>query len=94
MGFKDKAKVEPVKVDYNGKSIDAYHISMAPYVGDPNEVKMQGWEKAQYDLIVSDQVPGEVVYLKGTYLNKYQEKDLKLVEQYTLDGISGVGVSP
>src|SRR5262249_39320277 len=35
----EKAKVEPVKVDYNGKPIDAYRVSMAPYVGDQNESK-------------------------------------------------------
>jgi hypothetical protein len=47
-GFKDKAKVEAIKVDYNGKKIDAHRISMAPYVGDRNESKMQGWEGAEY----------------------------------------------
>lgn len=90
MGFKDKAKVEPLKVDYKGKPVDAYRISMAPYVGDPNEVKMQGWEKAQYDMIVSDQVPGEIIDLKATYTNKYREENLQLVERYTLDGVSGL----
>jgi hypothetical protein len=90
MGFKEKAKVEPIKVDYKGKPVDAYRISMAPYVGDPNEVKMQGWEKAQYDMIVSDQVPGEIIDLKATYTNKYREENLQLVERYTLDGVSGL----
>ncbi|MBC7830650.1 MAG: hypothetical protein H7Y62_01355, partial [Hyphomicrobium sp.] len=47
-----KAKVEPIKVDYNGKKIDAYRISMTPYVGDKYESKMQGWEGAKYDVIV------------------------------------------
>ena len=90
MGFKDKAKVEPVKVDYKGKSIDAYHISMTPYVGDVNESKMQGWEGAKYDMIVSEHVPGEIVDLSATYTNKYREDGLKLVERYTLDGVSGL----
>lgn len=90
LGFKDKAKVEPVKVDYKGKTVDAYHISMAPYLGDPNESKMQGWEKSQYDMIVSEHVPGEIIELKATYTNKYREQDLKLVENYTLDGVSGL----
>ena len=43
-----KAKVEPIKVDYKGKKIDAYRISMTPFVGDKYEAKMQGWEGAKY----------------------------------------------
>jgi hypothetical protein len=88
-GFKDKAKVEPVKVEYNGKKIDAYRVSMAPYVGDPSEAKMQGWEGAEYVLVLSDQVPGEIVDLIAKYKNKYPG-DLRLVERITLDGVSGV----
>ena len=88
-GFKDKAKVEPVKVDYKGKKIDAYRVSMAPYVGDPHKSKMEGWEGAEYVLVLSDQVPGEIVDLIAKYKNKYPG-DLRLVERITLDGVSGV----
>lgn len=89
LGFKDKAKVEPIKVDYQGKKIDAYRISMAPYKGDQNEAKMQGWEGAEYVVVVSDEVPGEVVDLIAKYDNKYS-KDMRLVERYTLDGVTGL----
>lgn len=89
MGFKEKAKVEPVKVDYQGKKIDAYRISMAPYADDLNESKMQGWEGAEYVVVLSDQVPGEIVDLIAKYKNKYPG-DLRLVERITLDGVSGV----
>jgi hypothetical protein len=89
LGFKDKAKVEPIKVDYNGKKVDAYRISMAPYVGDPNASKMQGWEGAEYVVVVSDQVPGQIVDLVANYKNKYPG-DLHLVERITLDGVSGL----
>jgi hypothetical protein len=88
-GFKDKSKIEPVKVDYNGKKIDAYRITMAPYVGDQNESKMQGWEGAEYVVVLSDQVPGEVVDLIAKYKNKYKG-ELTLVERTTLDGASGL----
>ncbi len=89
LGFKDKAKVEPTKVEYQGKKVDAYRISMVPYAGDRNESKMQGWEGAEYTLVVSDQVPGEIVDLVANYKNKYPG-DLRLVERYTLDGVTGV----
>lgn len=87
--FKEKAKVEPVKVEYKGKKIDAYRISLAPYVGDRNESKMQGWEGAEFVLVVSDQVPGDVVDLIAKYKNKYPG-DLHLVERITLDGVTGL----
>ena len=89
MGFKDKAKIEPIKVDYKGKKIDAYRITMAPYLGDVSESKMQGWEGAEYELVVSEQVPGEIVDLISKYKNKYPG-DLRVVERITLDGATGL----
>jgi hypothetical protein len=85
-----KAKVEPVKVDYKGKKIDAHRISMTPFVGDKYESKMQGWEGAKYDVTVSDQVPGEIVDLLATYHNRYPPALLKLSERTTLDGVTGL----
>jgi hypothetical protein len=85
-----KAKVEPIKVDYNGKTIDAYRISMTPYVGDKSESKMQGWEGAKYDVIVSEQVPGEIVDLLATYQNRYPPALLRLTERTTLAGVTGL----
>jgi hypothetical protein len=89
-GFKDKAKVEPVKVNYQGKEINAFRITMQPYVGDPNESKMQGWEGAQYTLVLSNEVPGEIVDLIANYKNKYAEKNLRVVERITLNGVTGL----
>jgi len=90
-GFKDKAKVEPVKVDYKGKKIDAYRISMEPYKGDENEAKMEGWEGSQFVLVLSDQVPGEIVDLVSRFKNKYPGNEkLRLVERITLDGVTGL----
>lgn len=91
LALRDKTKVEPVKVDYKGKKVDAYRISMSPYVSDEHAAKMQGWEGAQYVLILSDQVPGEIVDLVATYKNKYKGNEkLKLMERITLDGVTGL----
>ena len=89
--LRDKTKVEPIKVDYKGKPIDAYRISMTPYADDKNASKMQGWEGAHYTLILSDEVPGEIVDLLSTYKNKFPgNKKLQLVERITLDGVTGL----
>ena len=85
-----KAKVEPIKVDYNGKQIDAHRISMTPFLGDKYETKMQGWESAKYVVVVSDQVPGEIVDLLATYHNRYPPAKLKLSERITLAGVTGL----
>ena len=39
LALRDKSKVEPIKVDYKGKTIDAYRISMDPYVGRPERIQ-------------------------------------------------------
>ncbi len=91
LALRDKAKVEPIKVDYKGKKIDAYRISMNPYADDQNASKMQGWEGSQYVLILSDQVPGEIVDLVSTYKNKLKGNEkLRIVERITLDGVTGL----
>jgi hypothetical protein len=91
LALRDKSKVEPIKVDYKGQKIDAYRITMNPYETDKHAAKMQGWEGAHYMLILSEQVPGEIVELVATYKNKFKgNENLKLVERITLDGVSGL----
>lgn len=85
-----KAKVEPIKVTYDGKQVDAFHISMTPFVNDKYESKMQGWEGAKFDVIVSKDVPGEIVDLLATYHNRYPPAKLKLSERITLAGATGL----
>ena len=87
-----KAKVEPIEVDYNGKKIKAYRITMTPFVGDKYESKMQGWEGAKYQVVVSDEVPGEIVDLYAKYHNRYPPALLNMSERYTLAGVTGVEV--
>jgi len=83
--IRDKAKIEPVKLAYKGKTIDAYRITMAPYVGDPKAGKMQGYEGSKFTLVVSDQVPGEIVQLVSVYESSLKEAP-KLEERFTLEG--------
>lgn len=84
-GFRDKAKIEPVKLDYKGKTIDAYRITMAPYIGDPLANTMQGYDRSQFTMVVSDQVPGEIVQMSSVY-ESTQKVSPKLEERITLDG--------
>jgi len=84
-GFKDKAKIEPLKLAYNGKTIDAYRITMAPYIGDAQASKMQGYDVSKFTIVVSNEVPGEIVQLSSVYESTLKVAP-KLEERITLDG--------
>jgi hypothetical protein len=56
--LRDKAAVESVKFNYNGKDVDAYRVTLTPYAGDPSSQKMQGFENARFTIVVSNDVPG------------------------------------
>ncbi len=89
MGLKDKAKIEPVKVDYKGKTIDAYRITMAPYADDRDASKLQGYEGAKFTMIVSEQVPGEIVQMDSIYESTIKAAP-RLEERITLNGAEPV----
>lgn len=89
MALKDKAQVDPVKVQYKGQSIDAYRISVTPYLDDENASKMQGWDESKFVLVVSKQVPGEIVDMHSTFNNK-NFGNLTLQERTTLVGVEGL----
>jgi hypothetical protein len=84
-GFKDKSKIEPVKIDYKGKTLDAYRITMLPYIDDPEPNKLQGYQGSKFIMVVSDQVPGEVVQMTSVFESAVKEGP-KLEERFTLDG--------
>ncbi|MDX2309248.1 MAG: hypothetical protein NW216_13480 [Hyphomicrobium sp.] len=65
--FVDKAKIEAVKINYAGKSVDGFKIAMKPYEGDPNASKMQGYEGSEFTITVSKDVPGYFYELDSTY---------------------------
>jgi len=83
------ATVVPVKFDYEGKPVNGYRIVVVPYAKDDKVAKMEGWEDAKFEIVVSDAVPGEVARMVSFYENKH-DKSLKLEERYTLGGVEGL----
>ncbi|WP_295558482.1 hypothetical protein [uncultured Hyphomicrobium sp.] len=63
------ADAEPVKVDYNGKQIDAFKVAIAPFAEDPSASKMQGFHKSAFTIVVSNQVPGFFVDLQSDFVS-------------------------
>jgi hypothetical protein len=56
--FVDKAKIEEVKLEFAGKSVAGYKVTIEPFVDDPNKHKMQGFEKSKFTFVLSKDIPG------------------------------------
>ena len=89
MALKDSAKIDPVKIDYNGKTIDGHKISIVPYEKDQNVAKMKGYETSAFTFVVSDNVPGEIVEILTEIKNPTKEAPT-FQERTTLAGVGGV----
>ncbi len=83
--LRDRATIEPVKVKMGDKTVDATRVTIAPYVGDPNATKMQGYENSKFSIVVSDAVPGYFVELVSNFENTAKEAP-KLVEAILMAG--------
>jgi len=68
--FKESAKVEAIKHDYKGKSIDAYRVSITPFLNDPNAPSMEGFQDSNFAIIVSNEVPGYFVELVSNFQSR------------------------
>ena len=89
MALKDTAKIDPVKIDYNGKTVDGFKIGIVPFVKDPNVAKMKGYETSAFTFVVSDNVPGEIVEFLTEIKNSAKEAPT-FEERTTLAGVAGV----
>ena len=71
MGFEAlaTATADPVKIDYNGQSVDAFKVSITPFADDNSASKMQGYHKAEFTIVVSNQVPGYFVDLTSNFVS-------------------------
>ena len=68
--LRDKAEIETVKFNSNGKDVDAFRVTVRPYADDPNSLKMQGFEGAKFSVVVSNDVPGYFVDLTSSFVSK------------------------
>jgi hypothetical protein len=56
--FVEKPKLEDIKVEFGGKTIDAKKVTIEPFVNDPNKHKMQGYENSKFSFVMSKDIPG------------------------------------
>ena len=89
LNLDEKSTVEPIKIAYKGQAVDAYRINFEPYKGDPNVSRMRGYEGSTFTMIVSPNVPGELVETLSV-LKSSAAGSPNLEERTTLVGYGGV----
>ena len=87
--LRDKAKVESVKLDYQGKPVDALRITVVPFLGDPNASKMSGYEGSEFTFVVSPGVPGQLAVMSARYESGLKDSP-RLEERSALAGAGDV----
>ena len=90
MAFREKAKLEPATITWEGKPVPATKITIQPFLGDPNGERMQLFKSKTYEFVVSDAVPGGIYQIHSTIGDERPDSsgapaiDIKM----TLKGIS------
>lgn len=81
--LREKAKIEPLQIDFEGKKVDAFKVTVLPYEGDPNALRMLGYEGSKFSFVVSNAVPGQFVEFSAHFESPVPDSP-KLDEQLTL----------
>lgn len=87
--LRDKADIQKTTVEFGGKSVDAYRVSVAPYVEDKNARRMLGYETSIFTFVVSEAIPGYFVELVSTFASALPDTP-KFEERITLEGVGAV----
>ncbi|MDX2266330.1 MAG: hypothetical protein NW215_15325 [Hyphomicrobiales bacterium] len=56
--FRDKAKIEEITFNFEGREVAGYKLTIQPYLGDPQAAAMEIFHAKIYEYVVSDAVPG------------------------------------
>jgi hypothetical protein len=56
--FVEKPKLEDVKIQFGGKTIDGKKVTIEPFINDSNKHKMQGFENSKFSFVISKDIPG------------------------------------
>lgn len=79
--------VVPTTLDYGGRSVDGWKITLKPFVNDKNRDKLQDFADRFYEILFSDQIPGGLYQILAITPKKGADKPL-LVENLTLTGVA------
>lgn len=84
VALSEERPAEPIKFDYQGKSVDGWKVAFKPFVDDvKNKDKLKEFAQRSYELTFSDAVPGGLYALKSVTPSVGMNGSL-LVEELTL----------
>ena len=81
--FVEKNEIEAAKIQFDGKEVDGYKLTLTPYAGDKNVRKMQGFEKSTFVVTFSPDVPGYFVEMTAN-IESRKSNTPKMTERLTL----------
>lgn len=95
IAMRTEGGVTPVKFDYKGKQVEGYRLAIRPFTGDRKNIdKMKGYENAQFDFLMSNEVPGYFAAFESHYSSP-KAGSPSLEERIVLEGVTvpddGVG---
>jgi hypothetical protein len=89
LAFREKAKLEPATISWEGKQVSGTKITIQPFMGDPNGERMQAFRSKTYEFIVSDAVPGGIYEMHSTIIDERVEPETPALDtRLTLKGIA------
>ncbi|MDE2371294.1 MAG: hypothetical protein KGN16_20160 [Burkholderiales bacterium] len=91
MAVYNGAQISETSVAYRGKNVAARRITIAPYLDDPMRSRYENLATKQYDFILSDAVPGDIVAITA-HVDGSGGAAPVLVEQLVVDGAAAPAV--
>lgn len=86
IAMRTEGGLQPVTFQYEGKTVEGYRLAIRPFTGDRKNVdKMKGYEKAQFEFIMSAEVPGYFAGFRAHYSSP-NEGSPTLEETIVLNG--------
>ena len=67
--LRDKATSEAIKTEFEGRTLAATRIVVRPFDEDANAERMLGYQGAQFEFLVAQDVPGMLLDMKSSFVS-------------------------
>ncbi len=81
IALRESATVSPVTFEFNGQQIKGDKIVFSPYLDDPHRPDFEKFANKSYELIFSDQIPGELYEIKTVIKDAQDEQKEPLIQE-------------
>jgi len=77
----DHATIEPVNIDYDGKTLSGEKITITPYVSDPRRSQFEEFADKRYEFTLSKDIPGTLYQIKTVVPDHAHPTNGPLIEE-------------